>query len=271
MPDRDDILEVRELVYEVAGRRILNGLTFSVPRGYCFGVMGMSGTGKSTLLKNIMGLVRPASGDILVDGRSILGLSERELTPVRRKMGMCFQYAALFDSLTVEENVAFGLRRHTEKTEEEIRATVAGALSRVGMEGTQELMPSELSGGMRKRVGIARALVLEPEIMLYDEPSAGLDPITTARLDRLIDTLSRETGMTSVIVTHEVEELFSLCDLVMMIDQGGVVALDTPDALRHSADGRVRQFVDGRPDGPIGVVRPTDIAAAEGRPEVSRQ
>lgn len=245
------IVEVRDLVYTIGGRRVLDGLTFSIPRGSCFGVMGMSGTGKSTLLKNLMGLVRPTAGDIIVDGVSIVGLSERELTSVRRKMGMCFQYAALFDSMTVADNVAFGLRRHTSLSEDQIQAEVTAALQRVGMAGTEHLYPAQLSGGMRKRVGIARALVMKPEIMLYDEPSAGLDPITSAVLDQYIASLSRDGGMTSVIVTHEVEELFALCDLVMMIHEGRIVALDTPEALRESSDPLVRQFVEGHPEGPI--------------------
>lgn len=252
---RDDapIIQVRDLVYRVGGRAILDGVSFDVPRGSCFGVMGMSGTGKSTLLKNLMGLLRPHAGDIIIDGVSIIGLTEQELAEVRRKMGMCFQGAALFDSMTVAENVAFGLRRHTHLSEEEIRARVADVLRRVGMAGTEDLYPAELSGGMKKRVGIARALVMEPEIMLYDEPSAGLDPIITARLDELIAALHHQHGITSVIVTHEVEELFSLCDLVMMLHDGRIVALDTPEALKNTDDPLVRQFVEGRPTGPITV------------------
>ncbi|MGD9519219.1 MAG: ABC transporter ATP-binding protein, partial [Armatimonadota bacterium] len=153
-------VQVRDLVYRVGGRTILDGLTFNVGRNSCLGVMGMSGTGKSTLLKNIMGLLRPTSGDVLINGQSIVGLSEQEMAPIRRKMGMCFQYAALFDSMTVAENVAFGLRRHQRLPEDEIRRRVSESLGRVGMEGTEALYPAELSGGMRKRVGIARALIL---------------------------------------------------------------------------------------------------------------
>ncbi len=249
----DVVIRVRDLVYEVGGRRIIDGFTFDVRRGEIFGVMGLSGAGKSTLLKNLMGLLPATSGEIWIDGTQIVGLGERELVQVRRKMGMCFQYAALFDSMTVAENVAFGLRRHTDLSEEEIAERVRWALERVGMAGTEEMMPAELSGGMRKRVGIARALVMEPEIMLYDEPSAGLDPIMTAVLDELIESLARERGMTSIIVTHEVEELFGLCDRVMMMHEGRIVAMGTPEELRESGNPLVRQFVEGRAEGPIKV------------------
>ncbi len=247
------IIQVRDLVYAVGGKSVLDGISFDVPRGSIFGVMGMSGTGKSTLLKNLMGLVKPQKGDIIIDGVSIVGLSERELTPIRRKMGMCFQDAALFDSMTVAENVAFGLRRHTDMSEEEIQQRVREILDNLGLAGAEDLYPAELSGGMRKRVGIARAVVLEPDVMLYDEPSAGLDPIMSARIDELIRRLHDERGITSVIVTHEVEELFALCDLVMMLHEGRIVALDTPQALRASDNELVRQFVEGRAAGPIKV------------------
>jgi phospholipid/cholesterol/gamma-HCH transport system ATP-binding protein len=253
MNPSDTIIDVKNLVYRIRGRAILDGITFSVCPGCIFGVMGMSGTGKSTLLKCLMGLLCADSGEIHVGGDPITGVPERDLAPVRSKMGMCFQYAALFDSMTVVENVAFGLHRHTHLGPDEIARRVSDALARVGLHDIGDLMPAQLSGGMRKRVGIARALVTEPLIMLYDEPSAGLDPITAAVLDDLILSLARERGMTSVIVTHEVDELFSLCDTVMMIHEGRVVEIDTPEALKQSTDPLVRQFVEGRPVGPIAV------------------
>jgi phospholipid/cholesterol/gamma-HCH transport system ATP-binding protein len=253
MNPSDDVIEVRNLVYHVGGRAILDGISFSVCRGCIFGVMGMSGTGKSTLLKCLMGLLRAESGEVIVDGDIVTGVAEQELARVRSKMGMCFQYAALFDSLTVAENVAFGLKRHTHLPPDEISLRVADALAHVRLRDIDNLMPAQLSGGMRKRVGIARALVIEPMIMLYDEPSAGLDPITAAVLDDLILSLAREHGMTCVIVTHEVRELFSLCDSVMMLHEGRIVALDTPDRLKRSPDPIVEQFVEGRPIGPIAV------------------
>jgi phospholipid/cholesterol/gamma-HCH transport system ATP-binding protein len=251
--DGDAIIQVRNLCYGVGGRQILEDLSFEVYRGETFGVMGMSGSGKSTLLKNLMGLVRATSGEILIDGQSIVGLSEDELMAPRAKMGMCFQYAALFDSMTVGENVAFGLRRRRELKDEEIDARVRRLLGEVGLGESMDRMPAELSGGMRKRVGIARALALEPAILLYDEPSAGLDPITAAVIDRLITKLGDGMGVTSVVVTHEVEELFSISDRVMMIHDHRIVACDTPERLRATGNPIVQQFVGGQAEGPIQV------------------
>ncbi len=250
---RRPIIQVRNLTYTVGGERVLDGVNLEVWPGEIFGVMGMSGAGKSTLLRNIMGLVRPDSGDILVDGESIIGLSERELNRVRAKMGMCFQYSALFDSMTVRENVLFGLRKRRDLSPAEKERKCRQYLEIVGLAGTEELMPAELSGGMRKRVSVARALVMEPAIMLYDEPTAGLDPVMSAVIDRLISRLRDEFGMTSIIVTHEVEELFGLADRVMMLYKGKGIVTDTPQALRDSDEPVVRQFVTGSPVGPIRV------------------
>ena len=249
----DPIIEVDNLCYEVGGQEILRDVTFTVEHGEIFGVMGMSGSGKSTLLRNIMGLVRPCGGDIRIEGESIIGLSERQLEGPRGKMGMCFQYAALFDSMTVFDNVAFGLRRRLKLPEPEVGPRVQELLHYVGMTGSEAKMPSELSGGMKKRVGIARALALEPKVLLYDEPSAGLDPIITAVIDELILRLRSEFGMTSVVVTHEVDELFALSDRVLMIHDHTVAACDTPAALRATDNPVVQQFVHGLSQGPIAV------------------
>lgn len=248
------LIEVEGLHYAINGNEILRDVSFTVRRGETFGVMGMSGSGKSTLLKNIMGLVRPAAGDIRIEGQSITGLSEAELMGVRAKMGMCFQYAALFDSLSVYENVAFGLRRRQRRErikEDYIREQVLLHLKEVGLEGTEGKMPSELSGGMRKRVGIARELIMRPDILLYDEPSAGLDPIMSAVIDELIEGLQERFCMTSIVVTHFVDELFGISDRVMMLHDRRVVACDTPRALRATENPVVQQFVQGLPHGPI--------------------
>ena len=250
---QEPVIEVRNLCYDVGGTRILDDVSFTVQRGETFGVMGLSGSGKSTLLRNIMALARPTSGDILIRGRSIIGLGERELNKIRRSMGMCFQYAALFDSLTVGDNVGFGLRWHSQLSRQEIAREVAENLRIVGMEGTERKMPSELSGGMAKRVGIARALVMRPDIMLYDEPSAGLDPVMARVVDNLVVRLRNEFGATSVIVTHDVDELFGLCDRVLMLHEHRVVAYETPDEMRTSANPVVRQFIEGSAEGPIQV------------------
>ena len=240
-----------ELSYSVNGVAILRDISFQVHAGEIFAVMGTSGCGKTTLLKNIIGLVRPTSGDVFIDGEAIAGLPERELVRVRRKMGMSFQYSALFDSLSVGENVAFPLRRHTRLSEDEIRHLVARKLSTVGMNGRQSMMPAELSGGERKRVGIARALALEPSIMLYDEPSSGLDPVMAGVIDELIVRLGHEFDVTSIIVSHHVKNVFEIADRAVMLHEGRIVAEGSPDSLRHSEDGFVQQFITGAPSGPI--------------------
>jgi phospholipid/cholesterol/gamma-HCH transport system ATP-binding protein len=244
-------IELRNVRFSFAGHPVLNGVSLAIPKGEVFGVMGMSGCGKSTLLKLIMGLLQPDSGEVLVKGRSIVGLHERELNEVRRTLGMCFQYAALFDSMTVGENVAFGLRRHTRMKRAEIADAVAECLDRVGMTGSEELYPSELSGGMRKRVGIARALALQPEVMLYDEPSSGLDPIVASVIDGLILHLADDLGVTSVVVSHHVRNLFSVADRVVMLYDHRVEQLASPAELQANGTEVVRQFVHGQPTGPI--------------------
>jgi len=211
----------------------------------------MSGSGKTSLLKSMIGLVRPTAGDVLVSGESIVKLPEKELARVRRNMGMCFQYAALFDSLNVGENVAFPLRQHTRLTEQEIAALVEQKLELVGMAGTQAKMPGDLSGGERKRVGIARAIALDPQIVLYDEPSSGLDPIMAGVIDHVIVSLRDELGMASVVVSHHVRNVFATCDYVVMLHHGKVVAQGTAPEMQNSEDAVVRQFISGAARGPI--------------------
>jgi len=261
-PAKTPIIRVRDIVYYAEepsllggaySKPILDGISFQVYRGEVFGIMGMSGAGKTSILRLLMGLVSPASGDIEVLGQSIVGMSESQLNEVRMQMGMCFQYAALLDSLTVGENVAFTLRRHTNLSDDEIKRKVAEYLEIVGMTGQAEKMPAELSGGMKKRVGIARALAINPQVMLYDEPSAGLDPIMASVIDELIVKLRKEFQMTSVVVTHEVDELFAIADRIMMIYQGEVIACDRPAALRESDNAYVQQFIRGQAEGPIAV------------------
>lgn len=249
----EPIISVRHLCYTIGGQQILRNLSFDVYPGETFGVMGMSGTGKSTLLKTLMGLLPLCGGDIIIEGRSIVGLSELELMQTRERMAMCFQYAALFDSMTVGENVAFGLRRRRKLPEAEVQELVRHHLDDVGLEGQENKMPAELSGGMRKRVGIARALALQPQVLLYDEPSAGLDPIMSAVIDHLISEVGSRYGVTSIVVTHDVTELFRIADRIMMLHEGAAVACDTPEKLRLTDNALVQQFVNGRADGPIAV------------------
>lgn len=247
---RQVMLHVEHLTCVFEGRTVLDDVSFDVHRGEIFGVMGLSGAGKSTLLRNIMGLVKPQAGQILVDGVDVTKLDEAALNDVRLKMGMSFQYSALFDSLSVFDNVAFGLRRRR-LPEDQVAEKVAHYLEVVGMTGTDELMPAELSGGMRKRVSVARALSTEPELVLYDEPTSGLDPILAATIDSLIVKLRNDFGVSSIVVTHDVEHLLSYADRAMMLYQGKAVECDTPEALRQSANPVVQQFISGSIDGPI--------------------
>lgn len=244
-------VEARDLSYVIDGRAILRDIRFHVAEREIFAVMGMSGSGKTTLLRHIIGLVRPTSGDVLIDGQAIGHLSERELGGVRRKMGMSFQYSALFDSLSVGDNVAFALRHHTRLSDDEIHAVVSEKLATVGMSGRESMMPADLSGGERKRVGIARALALEPSIMLYDEPSSGLDPIMAGVIDELIVRLRDELDVTSIIVSHDVKHVFGIADRAVMLHEGSIIAEGAPESLRRSDDGFVQQFISGSAAGPL--------------------
>lgn len=214
-------------------------------------VMGMSGAGKSTLLKCMGGLLRPTGGQLLIDGTDIARMNESQLDDVRRRIGMVFQYAALFDSLDVYENVAFGLRRHTNLKESEIADLVQERLAMVGLADTQRKMPSELSGGMQKRVGLARALALNPDIVLYDEPTAGLDPITAATIADLIVKTRDELGVTSVLVTHDIQSIIRVASRIAMIHRGRIIASGNVEEMEQCEDATVRQFMDGDTQGPI--------------------
>lgn len=249
---RPPLVDVRDLTSVLGGQLVLDKVSFTVQRGEIFGVMGMSGAGKSTLLRNIMGLVRPQGGQILIDGEEVVGRSEAELNVIRARMGMCFQYAALFDSLSVFENVAFGLRRR-KVDQAVIEERVSHYLDVVGLEGTGDLMPADLSGGMRKRVGVARALVTEPELVLYDEPTSGLDPVLAATIDALIVKLRDQFGVTSIVVTHDVPHLFGYADRALMLYEGRARDCGSPQHLRESPDAVLRQFIEGSVTGPIQV------------------
>ena len=249
------MITISQLSYRISGKSILRRLDLEVKHGETVAVMGMSGAGKSTLLKCIGGLVRPTGGELLIDGVDIARMNEGELDTVRRKIGMVFQYAALFDSLTVTENVAFGLRHHTRKTESEIAEIVKEKLSIVGLPRTENLMPSELSGGMQKRVGLARAVAMEPEIVLYDEPSAGLDPITSATIAELIVKARDELGVTSVVVSHDIPTIKRVANKVAMLHRGRIIAMGTFEEMEKSEEPVVKQFMTGSTDGPIQITR----------------
>jgi phospholipid/cholesterol/gamma-HCH transport system ATP-binding protein len=245
------VIEALQLSYRISGHSILRRLDLNVEKGETLAVMGMSGAGKSTLLKCIAGLQRPTGGQLFVDGVDIARMPEKHLDQVRRRIGMVFQYAALFDSLNVYENVSFGLRRHRRLSETEVREVVQGKLSMVGLPRTEELMPSELSGGMQKRVGLARALAMDPDILLYDEPTAGLDPITSATIADLIVKTRDEVGVTSVVVSHDVPTIKRVASRIAMLHRGRIIAIGSTEEMESSDNPAVRQFMSGSTEGPI--------------------
>lgn len=236
----------------IDGREILKDVNLFIEAGEISCIMGLSGCGKTSTLRLMMGLIRPTRGRVVIDGQDIVRMSERDLNRVRRKMGMVFQYAALFDSLTVYENVAFGLTRQRNRySPETIAETVRSKLEAVGMEGTEPLLPAELSGGMQKRVGMARALALDPQIVLYDEPTSGLDPVMSTIIDDLIVRLRDRFGVTSVVVSHEIQSVMRISNKIAMIYNGSVVACGTPEEIMQHPDPVVQQFISGSSEGPI--------------------
>ena len=220
----------------------LKHINLSIKEEETLAIIGGSGSGKSTLLRLLIGLIRPTSGQILVRGRDVARLSEEEWDKLRLRMGMVFQYSALFDSMSVGDNVAFGLREHTDKSEAEIAAIVKEKLALVGLNGVEQMMPNELSGGMKKRVGLARAIACEPSVIFYDEPSSGLDPIMTARIDELIVSTQKKLGVTSVVVTHDMASACRIADRIAMIYEGELIAVDTVEKFKTIKDDRVQAF-----------------------------
>jgi len=243
-------VEVRDLRKSFGEQKVLNGVSLSVPHGQTVAVLGRSGTGKSVLLKLLVGLQPPDSGSVRIAGQEIIGIAPRALHELRKKMGYLFQQAALYDSLTVEQNVDFPLSRNTGMSESERKDKVRELLSSVGLcDGDSGKMPSEISGGMQKRVGLARALALDPEILLLDEPTAGLDPITSAEIGRLIIELKKRRTMTAVVVTHDIHGAKTFSDLLILLDQGNVVAQGTFEELGKSKDDFVVRFLGDREEG----------------------
>lgn len=223
-------------------KEVLHRINLTIEDGETLAIIGGSGSGKSTLLRLLIGLIRPTSGQIWIGDREISGISEKELDKVRLHMGMVFQYSALFDSMTVGENVAFGLREHTKLSEKEIQRIVEEKLQLVGLDHVSDMMPSELSGGMKKRVSLARAIAFESEIIFYDEPSSGLDPIMTEKIDELIIHMQQTLQVTSVVVTHDMASACRIADRIAMIYEGELIAVDTVDNFKEIRDPRVQAF-----------------------------
>lgn len=245
------MIEIKGLCKRFGKKVVLDGVDLSIPRGKTTVVIGGSGTGKSVLIKCVVGLLKADAGEILVDGDDITKMREADLVRVRRKFGMLFQGAALFDSMTVGDNVAFALRRLRLFPEQQILSLVEEKLSMVGLSNIQNLMPAELSGGMKKRVGLARAIASEPEILLYDEPTTGLDPIMADVINELILSLRESLGVTGIAITHDMASAYKISDHIAMLYKGKIIRVGTPEEIRTTDDPVVSQFVQGRAHGPI--------------------
>jgi len=245
------MIRVRGLRKRLGAKQVLDGVDLDIQAGETVVVMGRSGSGKSVLLKHIIGLMTPDEGSIEVEEQEIVGMGERDLDSVRRRFGMLFQSAALFDSLTVGDNVGLGLREHLRLDDAEVRRRVTERLEWVGLAGVEAMKPASLSGGMRKRVGLARALAMDPQYILYDEPTTGLDPIMADAIDQLIRSLQKRLGVTSVVVTHDMTSAYKMADRMVMLHEGKMVFSGTPDETRAATNAVVRQFVQGSSTGPI--------------------
>ncbi|HEY2626933.1 MAG TPA: ABC transporter ATP-binding protein [Candidatus Udaeobacter sp.] len=251
MNSEEPIVEVTDLVRRFGGRTVINDISFNVHRGETLVIMGSSGCGKSTLLRHMIGSMKPTSGSVKIFGEQITTMNEREIGHVRIRFGMLFQSGALLASLTVGENVALPLFQHTNKSLDEIEEIVKQKLQMVGLTGFEDLKPDEISGGMKKRVGLARALALDPELLFSDEPTSGLDPIMTAVVDQLTLKLTHGSHMTAVVVSHDMTSAFRIATRMIMLGGGGIVAQGTPDEIRMSPNPEVQQFIKGEADGPI--------------------
>ncbi len=247
-------LRVINLYKSFGEKQVLTGCNLEVKEGESMVVIGGSGSGKTVLMRCVIGLIQPDEGKVYVDGSEITSLNERELNEVRKKFGMLFQGGALFDSMRIWENVGFGLRQHTQLSEEEIRKISSEKLRLVGLRDIEELMPSELSGGMRKRVSLARAIAMEPEILLYDEPTTGLDPIMADAINELIVQMREKLNVTSVAITHDMKSAYKIGDRIAMLYQGKIIETGTPEEIKNSSNPIVQQFIEGRSEGPIKIL-----------------
>ncbi|MFU8815555.1 MAG: ABC transporter ATP-binding protein [Pseudomonadales bacterium] len=257
MPENNYIV-INDLYFSRGDRKIFDGVSMTIPRGRITGIMGPSGTGKTTLLRIIGGQVRPDAGEVLVDGQDVCRLSRDELFELRKDMGMLFQSSALFTDLTVYENVAFPLRVHADLPEDTVRDLVLLKLNAVGLRGARDLFPAELSGGMARRVALARAIALDPTLLMYDEPFTGQDPISMGVLVTLIKNLNLALETTNLVVSHDIHETSSIADKLYIISDGKVIGEGTPEALRQDPSDWVKQFMHGSPDGPVPFHYPAD-------------
>ncbi len=262
----DAAISLRNVSKSFGSHTVLQDVSFDIPRGKISAVMGPSGTGKSVLLKNVIGLLRPDSGEIWVDGEETVGMGEKDLYRVRRKFGVLFQDGALFGSMNMFDNIAFPLREHTKKTEKEIRQITLDKASLVGMLDHMKKFPGEVSGGMKKRAGLARALSMDPEIILFDEPDSGLDPVRVSYLDELVKKIQEETGATFLIITHNIASVMRTSDYIAVLYQAGLVKFASKEEMRTTDNELIRQFLAGRAMGPIGMDE-----LAEERTEIEKE
>ena len=260
---QESLIEISDVSFAYDRRPILTGINMAIPRGKVVAIMGVSGSGKTTLLRLIAGVVKPTRGQVRVGGAVVNELDHEGIFQMRRRMGMLFQFGALFTDLSVFDNVAFQMREHTDLPERMIRDLVMMKLHAVGLRGAHALMPAELSGGMARRVALARAIALDPMLMMYDEPFTGLDPISLGVIGNLIRRLNDALGATSLVVTHDVQEALDIVDYVYYVSDGVIVAQGTPEEMRASTDPLVRQFVYGEPDGPVPYQYPARDFAAD--------
>jgi phospholipid/cholesterol/gamma-HCH transport system ATP-binding protein len=268
--DQTQLVQIREVDFRYGPRSILSNLTLNIPRGRVTAIMGGSGCGKTTLLNLIGGRLRPTKGQVLVDGLSVPDLDKKALYELRKRMGMLFQTGALLTDLSVFENVAFPIREHTRLPEALLRHVILMKLQTVGLRGARDLMPSELSGGMARRVALARAIAMEPMMILYDEPFTGLDPISKGVIAKLIRELNDALGITSIVVSHDVAETCLISDYAYLMGDGRIIGQGTPQEVQQSKSEHVRQFMDGLPDGPVPYTYPAanytdDLFSSEGR------
>ncbi len=248
------MIQLTDLHKSFGSQKVLNGLNLTVPDGQITAIIGPSGEGKSVLLRHIIGLMEPDSGQIEIDGESIIGIRRSEMNRIREKFGMLFQNAALFDSMNVFENVAFPLQEKTSLSKDKIRTRVLSALEDVGLKNVEQKFTDELSGGMKKRVGLARALLLNPKIILFDEPTTGLDPIIKRAIHQLIKETHQKFGFTALIVSHEIPDIFNIAQNVAMLFRGEILQFDTANEIRNSTNPVVKQFISGSLDGPIQMI-----------------
>ena len=248
---KEPIISLRNASKTFQNKKVIDNVSLDIFPGETFIIMGCSGSGKSTILRLMNGTIEPDEGKVLIKNKDIYNISAEELDEIKKRFGMVFQYSALLDSLTVEENIALPLQEHTKLADEIIKIIIKMKLSLVGLRGYEKYYPSQISGGMRKRVGLARGIALDPDIVFYDEPTSGLDPIVGGVIDKLIKDLSSKLLITSVVVTHDMQSVFAIADRIAMVHKGKIVEIGTPKEIRNSDNPFIKQFINGRPEGPI--------------------